>query len=104
MLKLRLCLALFAAALLAGCATEKVCDARGESEICEIHHAIMETEVVKNKKEWPMPSQAYLQARARYFRHAYPFLLPSSKDCPKCAVYICAECVRAEQEWKRRNE
>jgi len=87
--------------VLAGCQTEKVCDARGESDFCEIHHTYMETKIVDNKKNWPMPSQEYLEARSRYFRHSYPFILPDK--CPKCAVFICDDCVQAEAEWKRKH-
>ena len=88
-------------AFVAGCKTpSETCDARGDSDTCEIHHRIMETEIVKNKK-WNMPSQEYLAARARGFRHSYPFLLP--EQCKKWAVYICADCVRAEEEWKQTH-
>lgn len=87
--------------LITGCQTDKVCDARGPSEICEIHHTFMETDVVTNKKHWLMPTQEYLEARNRLFRHSRPFILP--EQCKKCAVFVCEDCVRAEEEWKRRN-
>jgi hypothetical protein len=94
---------LFAALIffITGCETDKVCDARGQSDVCEIHHTFMETEIVENKKHWPRPTQEYLQARAQYFRHAYPFVLPD--QCKKCAIHVCEDCVRAEEEWKRKN-
>ncbi|HWF20025.1 MAG TPA: hypothetical protein VG754_12200 [Verrucomicrobiae bacterium] len=85
---------------MAGCKTQ-VCDTRGQSEVCEIHHQFMQTEVVDNKKNWRMPSQEYLEARAHFFRHSYPFVLP--EKCKKCAIYVCEDCVRAEEEWKRKH-
>ncbi len=87
--------------MLAGCQSEKVCDARGPDEICEIHHRMMQTVVVENEKK-PLPSREYLQARSQGFIHSYPFLLP--EGCKKCAVWICEDCVRAEEEWKRNHQ
>ncbi len=48
-----------------------------------------------------MPSQDYLEARVKFFPHAYPFLLPETKG--KYVVYICDDCVRAEEIWKNRH-
>lgn len=88
---------------LTGCQSEKICDARGDTDICEIHHVIMQEEIVKNRNKNPtMPSQEYLAARAQNFRHSYPFLLP--KECTSCAVNICPACVRAEELWMRQNQ
>jgi len=78
-----------------GCKTP-VCDARGPSEECEIHHAFMESVEVPFVKR-PEPPMDYLQARIKYFPHAYPFALP--EKCPKTMVYICDDCVKAEAEW-----
>lgn len=88
--------------VLGGCQTKHVCDARGESgDFCEIHHTYMETKVIDNKKNWPDVSPEYLEARTRFFRHSYPFILPD--QCDKVAVYVCEECVQAEREWKRKH-
>ena len=92
-------LAAFSVAL-TGCHTQ-VMDCRGPVDVCEIHHAYMRTEVVKNR-HLPMPSQAYLSARSHYFIHAAPFLLP--EQAKSCAVYICDDCVRAERQWKMQND
>jgi hypothetical protein len=81
-----------------GCHT--TCDARGPSEYCEIHHTYMETRLIINDPH-PKPSQEYLEARAQSFIHSYPYFLPDK--CEKVVVYVCPDCVRAEQEWRRRH-
>ena len=82
-----------------GCQS-KVCDARGPSEECEVHHEFMESVEVPYKTQ-PLPSPDYLQARIRFFPHAYPFVLP--EKCPKTMVYICEDCVKAEAAWVQWN-
>ena len=84
---------------LTGCKTQVV-DCRGPVDVCEIHHAYMHTEIVKNR-HLPLPSQEYVMARAHGFIHAEPFLLP--EGAKKCAVYICDDCVRAEEQWKAQH-
>lgn len=91
---------LLLAAALAGCASHDVYDARGPSEFCEIHHALMHSEKI-SPPENAMPPQDYLEARVRFFPHAYPFFLPETKG--KYMVYICDDCVRAEEIWKSRH-
>jgi len=86
------------ALVLAGCQT--TCDVRGPSDICEIHHAFMHADLVSNTKR-PPPSQEYLEARAKGFVHARPFLLPA--QCDRCLVNICDDCVRAEQFWQHEH-
>ena len=78
-----------------GCQT-KVCDARGPSDTCEIHHAFMESVNLPYQKQ-EMPGREYLEARVRFFPHSQPFLM--SPDCPHCVFYICDYCEHAEQEW-----
>lgn len=99
---IRILLASFLAAFsvaLTGCKTQVV-DCRGPVDVCEIHHTFMRTEVVKNRHR-PLPSQEYVMARAHYFIHAEPFFLP--EEAKKCAVYICDDCVRAEEQWKMQH-
>ena len=85
------------ASLFFGCSAP-TCDGRGPSEICEIHHTMMGTVLVKRTKTPPL-TREYLEARAHLFIHSYPFALP--EQCGSCVVYICDDCVRAEREWKR---
>jgi hypothetical protein len=77
------------------------CDARGPSEVCELHHIYMRTELYTNHKHAVMPSQEYLEARVKLFIHSYPFILP--EKCDKCVIYVCDDCLRVENEWKRRH-
>ena len=83
--------------LVTGCKST-VCDGRGPSEMCEIHHELMEATEVDNPHMKKAPSQQYLQARVRGFIHSYPFALP--EKCDKCVVWICQDCVNAEMQWK----
>ncbi len=73
-----------------------VCDARGPSDECEIHHTLMESVKIPYSKGTEPPDD-YLQARVRFFPHAYPFALP--EKCPNTMVYICDDCVKAEAAW-----
>jgi hypothetical protein len=84
-----------------GCTTPSTCDARGPSEVCELHHEYMQTELYTNPKHATMPTDEYLQARTKLFVHSYPFILPN--QCDKCVIYVCDECVRVEGEWKRQH-
>jgi hypothetical protein len=86
---------------LPGCATKNTCDGRGDSEICPVHHELMHAELVDNRKSWPQVTQEYMTVRAQHFPHAYPFWLPG--QCDKCVVFICDDCVKAEEAWKRQH-
>ena len=94
---------LIALALLAfsggGCQT-RVCDARGPSDMCEIHNAYMDSVKLSYQKN-PVPNRDYLEARLQYFPHASPFLM--SPQCPECVFYLCDFCVRAETEWLKKH-
>ena len=92
--------ALLAMALLTACKTGKVCDARGDSDICELHHRSMHPEVYTNPHLTVPPTPEYVQARYRYFRHSKPTLYMLPDECKKCKVNICDECVSEEQKWK----
>lgn len=86
------------AALLAGCSTQSTtCDARGGSDICEIHHLIMRSVTIKNPNMKEMPSQEYMMARSRGFIHSRPFFLPP--ECKRAVVFICDQCVESENTW-----
>ena len=91
-------------AVLCGCKTGKVCDARGDSpELCEIHHLYMRSEKFPNPHRTIPPSQAYMEARIRYFVHSKPTLYMLPDECKSCMVYICDDCVHAEEQWKAQH-
>ncbi len=85
---------------MAGCKTQ-VYDVRGPDEFCEVHHALMHPEEIP-APNFVMPSQEYLEARAKLFPHAYPFYLPKPKA--RYVVNICDYCVHAEKIWTSRND
>src|ERR1700719_2301952 len=92
---------LVAGALFSGCSTGKVCDLRREGgEVCGIHHLYMHSEKFPNPHRTVSPSQEYLMARTRGFIHAKPTLFMLPDDCKSCVVYICDDCVHAEEQWK----
>ena len=92
---------LLATVLAAGCKSGKTCDARGDMpDQCEIHHRIMRSEKFPNPHRTEPPSQEYLAARYRYFRHAKPILLGLPDDCKEVMVYMCDDCVHAEEQWR----
>jgi hypothetical protein len=95
-------LSLFLGMMLAtGCKTGKVCDARGDMpDQCEIHNRIMRSEKFPNPHRTDPPPREYLAARYRYFRHAKPILIGLPDDCKEVMVYMCDDCVRAEEQWK----
>ena len=86
--------------VLCGCETGKVCDARGEIENCELHHRVMHSEKYPNPHLKTPPSQEYLNVRVRYFVHSKPTLYGLPDECKYCMVFICDDCVQAEQQWK----
>jgi hypothetical protein len=86
--------------ILTGCGTTEIYDARGASDVCEVHHAYMHSERIRTPAN-VMPSQDYLNARLKFFPHAYPFYLP--KIAGRYEVNICDYCVRAEEAWKTQN-
>ena len=91
-------------ALLCGCKTGKVCDARNESpDMCEIHHLYMRSEKYPNPHLQTPPSREYLEARTSYFRHAKPTLYMLPDECKTIVVYICDDCVQAEKQWKAQH-
>lgn len=93
---------LFAASLFAGCSST-VLDARGPSEICEIHHTFMRTVEFEGRPAGDLPDREYLAARTRLFRHSYPASLPR-RFHTTYVIYLCDDCVRAEEKWRAEHE
>ena len=90
-------LPLLALGLLAGCET-KMMDARGPSDVCEIHHLTMQsTEVEMPKHPLTLPRESQ-EPQLKQFLHAYPHQLPY-RSHTHYVVYICDYCVLAEQQW-----
>ncbi|MDB6016264.1 MAG: hypothetical protein JWR19_753 [Pedosphaera sp.] len=60
-----------------------------------------------NSVEVPGPKQSvplandYVEAGLRFFPHGYPDYVPSPRD--HVVIYICDECVRAQQVWKSQH-
>lgn len=96
-----ICFGLLAVGLLTGCTTSLM-DARTPSEICEIHHTFMRTDELPGQKEINPPSEEYIRARLKGFVHSYPYYLPY-RTRTKFVVYICDDCVQAEQAWKHQH-
>lgn len=94
-------LLLLTATFFTGCSTD-VLDGRTDSEICEIHHIFMSAEEIPCRKHYDPPSQEYLMARRQQFIHSYPYQLPYRKRT-KVLVYICPDCVQAEQVWRQQH-
>ncbi|HZQ48089.1 MAG TPA: hypothetical protein VFC07_13815 [Verrucomicrobiae bacterium] len=94
-----LCLGLLAAGLLTGCTTTYL-EARGDSDICEIHHTFMRTDELPGMKVYKEPSREYIEARRKGFVHSYPFYLPY-RSRTRYAVYLCDDCIRTEEIWKQ---
>jgi hypothetical protein len=102
-LKSGMLLALCSPVLLTGCASSAY-DARGDgSEICEIHHTYMQSVEVSASSHNFQPTQEYLEARTRLFRHSYPFALPE-RARTTYVIYLCDDCVRAEAAWKTGHD
>ena len=101
-MNVRLFLILSAAVLLAGCAT--VVDARNHSQpVCEIHHGYMQSVRISGRPVGAAPpTQEYLEARVKGFRHSYPLSLPL-RIRTKYVIHLCDECVAAETEWKKAH-
>ena len=90
--------AVFFVALLSGCSSP-VRDARGQSEICEVHHAFMHAMTLPGPKSSIKLPDEYLAAEFRTFPHCMPDYPPDNRH--KVLLYICDDCVRAQRAWKR---
>jgi hypothetical protein len=91
-----------AAAVVASTGCSTVLDARGESEVCEIHHTYMQSVEVSAPSDTKQRTQEYLEARMKFFRHSYPSALPE-RIRTKYVVYLCDKCVKAEADWKKEH-
>ncbi len=87
--------------LLAGCHSAAVRDARGSSEICEIHHTFMRSiEIPGPKGKANLPPE-YVAAGLREFPHCLPDYPPDRSL--RIMIYACPECVRAQRAWKQQH-
>lgn len=86
-----------AAAILSGCCSTR--DARGPSNVCEVHHTTMRTEVIRDWAGCVLPTIPYAEARRKLFPHAYPDQLSSPWPWKCERIYVCDDCVRARVEW-----
>jgi len=91
------CLAM--AGAITGCST--LSDARGTSEFCEIHHAMMFSIEVPAPSPSFEPKPDYLEARNRLFPHGFPKYPPDNRR--KWVVFVCDYCTRAEADWKAHH-
>lgn len=94
-----LTLVLLAVGIFTGCSSVR--DARGPSEICEVHHAFMHAVEVPGPKAAVQLDPAYVQAGVRYFPHCYPEYQPDRRH--RVVIYLCDECVRLQNDWKRQH-
>jgi hypothetical protein len=91
---------LLASGLSTGCTTWV--DARGPSELCEVHHSAMRVEKFQGVGKTVAPTQQYIAARRKFFFHSYPFTLPR-KWGRTYVIYICDDCVAAEKVWLKQH-
>jgi len=96
-----LCLAT-ALAGLSGCCCLR--DERGLSNICEVHPVAMKTTTVPGWGGCVLPTTTYAEARSKLFPNTYPDQLNSPWPWKRKRVYICSECVAAQQTWKDEQE
>jgi hypothetical protein len=82
--------------LFSGCTSVR--DARGQSEICEVHHSFMRAVTLPGPKSPIKLPEEYLAAEFKTFPHAMPDYPPDSRH--KLILYICDDCVRAQRAWK----
>jgi hypothetical protein len=99
MMRKILAVGLLALGLTSGCTDIR--DARGSSEFCEVHHTLMQQMIVGAPRDnVPLP-QEYVEAGLRFFPHGMPEYHASSRH--KLVIYVCPDCVRAQEAWKRLN-
>ena len=92
-------LGLFAAGVLAGCTSLR--DARGPSEICEVHHTFMRSVQVPGPKKGSLLPTEYVAVGVRMFPHCLPDFEPDKRH--QVVIYVCDECVRAQRQWKLQH-
>ncbi len=91
--------ALLTIGLLAGCTSLR--DARGPSEICEVHHAFMRSVELPGPKAGVQLPPEYIETGIKTFPHAMPDYLPDSRH--RVMLFICDDCVRAQRVWKLQH-
>ncbi len=84
---------------LAGCTSLK--DARGPSEICEVHHTYMRSLNVPGPKGQLAVTMEYVEATKKLFPHTYLDYAPDDRH--HWVIYVCDDCVRAKAAWERQH-
>lgn len=85
-----------------GCRTPgHVTDLRGASDVCAVHHVKMRSVQFPMGSGCALPYAGYLEARDNCFPNAFPIWLNSQKDY--CIIYVCDDCIRAEDVWKKSH-
>lgn len=84
--------------LLAGCNT--LSDARGQSEFCEVHHALMTSMEVPAPQKSVVLKPEYLEARRQLFPHGIPTYPLDTRHI--WVIFVCDDCSRAEAQWKKQ--
>ena len=85
--------------LLAGCTSLR--DARGPSEICEVHHTFMRAVEVPGPAGQLAVTRDFVEASNRLFPHAYLDYAPDERH--RLVIYVCDECVKAKSDWLRQH-
>jgi hypothetical protein len=78
-------------------------DARGPSDLCEVHHVRMRSVTVPLVVGWVDHFDAsYSEAS----RHVFPHVPPEGPTAKmkRERVYVCDECVRAKSEWLQAHK
>ena len=89
------------AATLSGCCCVR--GARGPGSICEVHQTAMRSEVIRAWSGCALAPVSYVEARQKFFPHAYPDQLSSPWPWRRERIYICDECIRAREDWFGRE-
>jgi hypothetical protein len=79
-----LALAALAVGLFTGCTSLR--DARGPSELCEVHHALMHTIQVPGPHGTVQLDRAYVEAGIKLFPHCYPDYPPDQRH--QLVIYV----------------
>ena len=51
-----------------------------------------------------LPTLTYAEARDKFFPHVYPDQLPSPWPWKRERIYVCPECLQAQNEWLEQND
>jgi hypothetical protein len=83
----------------AGCTS--LSDARGPSEICEVHRSFMRSVEVPGPKSALPVTREYLEAKAKLFPHTYLDFTPDTRN--HWMIYICDDCLKAQAAWLKQH-